>query len=180
MGPIRGRDTGVVQDIDICPEGTTIPGMPTLSTETDALDLIRRNGRGIVEINLKLRRLLESAPTPSPDRDRPAAFELQADLVEGLDRAIEEARRLAGGEGLVVGLDSLRRRLLESLAAGGVHPIRTEGRFRPRCHQVVATRPGVRPAEIAAVVRRGWGRRRGAGIELLRPALVVVGEPQQQ
>lgn len=140
-------------------------------------DLIRQNGRGLVEANLKLRRLLESrpeAPPPAPDRDQD--FELLADLVEGLDRAIGECRRApARAEGVAVGLEVLRRRILEALAARGILPVKAEGAFRSQAHRVVSTVPGAPPGRIVSVVRRGWARRSEGRVALVRPALVVVG-----
>jgi molecular chaperone GrpE len=100
--------------------------------------------------------------------------------VDNLDRAIDHVSRSEGGdfEGLLQGVDLVRRELLSALAKHGVTEIEAEGQpFDPALHEAMAQRPDEKVAEntVIEVLQKGYQLRD----RLLRPAMVVVAAAPQ-
>ncbi len=102
--------------------------------------------------------------------------------VDNLDRAIDHARNSKGAdlEGLLQGVELVRRELLGVLAQHGVSEIETDGQpFDPAVHESMAraTDASVPENTIVQVVQKGyrlWDR-------LVRPARVIVStEPEPE
>lgn len=95
--------------------------------------------------------------------------------VDNLDRAIEHARRNDGGdfEGMLQGVDLVRRELLGALAKYGLSEVEAEGvAFDPNVHEALAQveNDEVAPGTIVEVLQKGYRLRD----RLLRPTRVVV------
>ena len=149
-------------------------------------DPLQELGRGVSQLHLKLSRIQERL-----DALRVAAApqdgELDAllDLVDAVESALERRPRGARGwfrrapssddlwRGLAIAAAEARERLRRS----GIEPAPVEGPFDPRLHRVVEVVP-VRAdraaGALAATHRRGWLRRRGAELDVLRTAQVSV------
>jgi len=95
--------------------------------------------------------------------------------VDNLERAIAHAEGNAGGDlqGLLQGVELVRRELLAVLAKHGVSEIDTsQGTFDPAFHEAMAQvpDPSVPPNSIVEVLEKGYRLRD----RMLRPARVVV------
>ena len=95
--------------------------------------------------------------------------------VDNLDRAIDHARRSGGGdlEGLLQGVELVRRELLQALGKHGVTAIEATGRpFDPALHEAMAQAPddSVAPNTVIEELQKGYLLRD----RLLRPARVIV------
>ena len=95
--------------------------------------------------------------------------------VDNLDRAIEHARQSGGAdlEGLLQGVDLVRRELFGVLAKYGVIEIEAQGKpFDPAMHEAMAQAPDASVPEntVVQVFQKGYALRN----RLLRPAQVVV------
>jgi molecular chaperone GrpE len=96
-------------------------------------------------------------------------------VVDNLERAIEHASASSGAdfEGMVQGVELVRRELLAVLAKHGVSPIEAEGEvFDPNLHEALAQMEDDRvPAgRIGRMLQKGYRLRD----RLLRPARVMV------
>ena len=96
-------------------------------------------------------------------------------VVDNLDRAIEHASASSGAdfEGMLQGVELVRRELLAVLAKHGVSPIEAEGEgFDPNIHEALAQTADERiPAgRVARMLQKGYRLRD----RLLRPARVMV------
>jgi molecular chaperone GrpE len=96
-------------------------------------------------------------------------------VVDNLERAIEHARASSGGdfEGMLQGVELVRRELLAALAKHGVGTIEAEGEvFDPNLHEALAQveDPKVPAGRVARVLQKGYRLRD----RLLRPARVLV------
>lgn len=175
--------------------------------KTQSLEkLVRTNGRGLVQINVKLSEILEklkpeaqesSAPPPSSV----SKFELLSDLVEGLDRAIAalefepmgppttpgiwgrifgnnkiEGRTSEAQNPVLQGLESLRQRIINDLYDDGITLISNTGLFNADHHCVIGTTDKKPKGVIAETSRRGYLQIQGEETKLLRPSLVIVGQ----
>lgn len=95
--------------------------------------------------------------------------------VDNLDRAINHVRRSEGGdfEGLLQGVELVRRELLATLAKHSVNEIPAAGEsFDPTLHEAMAQRPDASVAAntVVEVLQKGYQLRD----RLLRPARVIV------
>jgi molecular chaperone GrpE len=96
-------------------------------------------------------------------------------VVDNLERAIEHAQASSGAdfEGMLQGVELVRRELLGALAKHGVSPIEAEGEvFDPNLHEALAQMEDERvPAgRVGRVLQKGYRLRD----RLLRPARVMV------
>ena len=96
-------------------------------------------------------------------------------VVDNLDRAIEHASASSGAdfEGMLQGVELVRRELLAVLVKHGVGTIEAEGEaFDPNVHEALAQveDPKVPAGRVARVLQRGYRLRD----RLLRPARVLV------
>lgn len=98
------------------------------------------------------------------------------DVIDNLDRALETARRQAGAESLLQGVELVRRQFLLKLETYGVTRLDSLGeRFDPSRHEAVTTVQTAEPAQdgvITGVIAPGYL----IGGELLRPAQVAVAQ----
>ena len=153
---------------------------------------LRSIGKGVVQANLRLARVLEVLESSAPTSGATTITDLSGplfDLVDALDAALAgrsglpARRRLFGllppqlapadpvREGLRVALD----RAVEQLGQLGVYPVQAEGPVDPRRHRVVGRVPVTeqgRAGEIAALRSRGWRVGEGDRERVLRPACV--------
>lgn len=95
--------------------------------------------------------------------------------VDNLDRAIDHARRSDGGdlEGLLQGVELVRRELVTALGKHGVVAIEAMGRpFDPALHEAMAQAPddSVAPNTVIEELQRGYVLRD----RLVRPSRVIV------
>ncbi len=96
-------------------------------------------------------------------------------VVDNLERAIEHAEASSGAdfEGMLQGVELVRRELLGALAKHGVEGIEAEGEaFDPNVHEALAQveEPNVEAGRVARVLQKGYRLRD----RLLRPARVMV------
>jgi molecular chaperone GrpE len=96
-------------------------------------------------------------------------------VVDNLERAIEHASASSGAdfEGMLQGVDLVRRELLAVLTKHGVEGIEAEGEaFDPNVHEALAQveEPSVEAGRVARVLEKGYRLRD----RLLRPARVMV------
>jgi molecular chaperone GrpE len=103
------------------------------------------------------------------------------DVVDNLDRAIESAKQspspdpsTSSGQGLLQGVEMVRRQFLAKLEGFGVTRIESEDqRFDPAVHEAISTVPAPTPDHdgmVVGVVRHGYR----IGEDVLRPASVAV------
>ncbi|MBW2500665.1 MAG: nucleotide exchange factor GrpE [Deltaproteobacteria bacterium] len=101
------------------------------------------------------------------------------EAVDNLDRAIEHASRAGGDfEGMLQGVELVRRDLLGALAKHGVNGIEAEGAaFDPNLHEAMAQEEDdtVQPGTVVRVFQKGYQLRD----RLLRPARVVVSKKSE-
>jgi molecular chaperone GrpE len=99
------------------------------------------------------------------------------EVVDNLDRAIDSAQR-AAGDPLLQGVEMVRQQFLAKLEGFGVKRIDSQGAmFDPRLHEAVTTVDAQGPdtdGRIVGVIAHGYR----IGDEVLRPALVAVGQLQ--
>jgi molecular chaperone GrpE len=96
-------------------------------------------------------------------------------VVDNLERAIEHASASAGAdfEGMLQGVELVRRELLGVLAKHGVEPIEAEGEvFDPNLHEALGQMEDekVPAGQVARMLQKGYRLRD----RLLRPARVMV------
>lgn len=99
--------------------------------------------------------------------------------VDNLDRAIEHARESAELEGLLQGVELVRRELLTALAKHGVTPVDALGKpFDPSLHEALSQVPdgSVAPNTVVQELQKGYQLRD----RLLRPTRVVVSRTPDQ
>jgi molecular chaperone GrpE len=102
--------------------------------------------------------------------------------VDNLDRAIDHAQKSEDGDldGLLQGVDLVRRDFLTALARNGVAPIEAVGEtFDPALHEAVAQAPdaSVAPNTVTEELQKGYLLRD----RLLRPSRVIVSrEPDEE
>jgi molecular chaperone GrpE (heat shock protein) len=129
---------------------------------------LSRLGRGMVQMNLRLGRvlsLLESRDPPGTAGSLAALL----DLIDGVDQSL---RALPPGD-VATGLGLALARALDALAEMGLQPI-GEGAFDPQLHHAVLAEPdAARAGQVARTLRRGW-QRDGDPPTVLRPAHVAV------
>jgi molecular chaperone GrpE len=96
------------------------------------------------------------------------------DVMDNLDRAVESAQGATAIDGLLHGVDMVRRQFLSRLEGYGISEIQALGQpFDPQQHEavsVVPTSPDQPDDAVVGIVRRGYR----IGDEVLRPALVAV------
>jgi molecular chaperone GrpE len=102
-------------------------------------------------------------------------------VVDNLERAIEHASASSGAdfEGLLQGVELVRRELLGALAKHGVEPIQAEGEvFDPNLHEALGQMEDdkVSAGHVSRVLQRGYLLRD----RLLRPARVMVSKGPAQ
>jgi molecular chaperone GrpE len=101
--------------------------------------------------------------------------------VDNLDRAIDHARRRDGADldGLLQGVELVRRELVAALVKHGVTAIEATGRpFDPALHEAMAQAPdaSVAPNTVIEELQRGYVLRD----RLLRPARVIVSRRSEE
>jgi molecular chaperone GrpE len=96
------------------------------------------------------------------------------DVVDNLDRAIESAQGTPSVDGLLHGVEMVRRQFLSRLEGYGISEIQAlDQPFDPQLHEavsVVTTSGDEAEDRVVGIVRRGYR----IGDEILRPALVAV------
>ncbi len=99
------------------------------------------------------------------------------DPLDNLERAIE-AGRAAGAEGIVAGLDMVKRHILDVLAKHGVESITAQGQvFDPNLHEAIAQEPTSDHPEGVVVAEFSKGYR--IRDRVLRPSKVSVAIPKR-
>jgi molecular chaperone GrpE (heat shock protein) len=154
-------------------------------------DQLASIGKGIVQINLRMNRVLEllERPTASDGGDRGGEREVLLDLLDALDRALDRAeprsgwwarlfaRRPADDLGLRSGIELARSRALARLRHLGIEAIDSSGSFDAELHEAIERLPvpeGARDGAIARTHRTGFVARDGGGRRVLRTAQVSV------
>lgn len=144
-------------------------------------------GKGIVQVNLRLNRVLELLERPAVvevGEEREVLF----DLLDALERALERpvarpgwwARllgRRADDAGTARGIEVARARALARLRGLGIATIDTSGRFDAEVHEAIERVPataGVVDGAIARTHRTGFVLGEGAARKVLRLAQVSV------
>jgi len=153
-------------------------------------DQIATIGKGLVQINLRLNRVIELLERPQKGAEEGGEQVILFDLLDAVGRAIERPAprrswlaRLSGAEppdeGLRRGLVVARDRAIEHLRRRGVEPIDTQGRFDPELHEALERVPSPAgsaelPGMIAATHRPGFVSGEGSERRVLRLAQVSV------
>lgn len=162
--------------------------MRVVDMSNDIQGQIQQLGRGLVQVNLRLNRVLELLEAERAPAGGGDLRDVLLDLVDALTLATTlPARRRRGafawllppapsGE-LEAGVRMARERALARLSDQGLLPVPAEGAFDAALHQVVDRRPTADPARhhtIATVHRPGWMEERAGERRVIRPALVSV------
>ncbi len=97
-------------------------------------------------------------------------------VLDDLDRALAAGRQRHNPEAVLSGVELVRKKFVDMLAAEGVRPMAVMGeRFDPERHDAEASVPVTDPAQhgrIVGVIRAGYA----LGDSILRPAGVAVGK----
>lgn len=157
-----------------------------------AADPLASIGKGIVQVNLRLNRVLELLERPggaaTGETGETGEREILFDLLDALERALERPPARMGWWSRVFGRDTadlgLRRgiaiargRALERLRHLAVETIDASGRFDAELHEAIERLPpppGVADGTIARIHRTGFITRHGGGRRVLRSAQVSV------
>lgn len=139
---------------------------------------LKQLGRGLVQLNLRVAKLVEQQPPPA---GQAGELEVLFDLVDSIDSTLRQpAPRgwwpFAAPVADLSGLRLARDQAVERLAALGVEQIPTSGRPDPLLHYVVELAPAGDPAlggNLARTHRSGW-LRPGDPPTVLRVAHVSV------
>jgi molecular chaperone GrpE len=122
------------------------------------------------EMRLRLRREI----TKDIERTRREILSELLEVVDNLERALDAAKRSASAEGLLQGVEMVRRQFLSKLEGLGVRPIESgDARFDPALHEAVSTVPAASPDQdgmVVGIIRQGYR----IGDDVLRPAAVAV------
>jgi molecular chaperone GrpE len=122
------------------------------------------------EMRLRLRREI----TKDIERTRREILSELLEVVDNLERALDAAKRSPSAEGLLQGVEMVRRQFLSKLEGLGVRPIESgDARFDPALHEAVSTVPAASPDQdgmVVGIVRQGYR----IGDDVLRPAAVAV------
>jgi molecular chaperone GrpE len=122
------------------------------------------------ESRLRLRREISK----DIERSRREILADLLDVVDNLDRAIDAAEKTRTPDGLLQGVEMVRRQFLSKLDSLGVKRIESEGaRFDPLRHEAVSTVPAATPEDdgrVVGIIRHGYT----IGEDVLRPASVAV------
>ncbi len=122
------------------------------------------------ESRLRLRREISK----EVERGRREILSDLLEVVDNLDRAIESAKKPAGAETLLQGVEMVRRQFLGKLEGLGVKRIDASGEaFDPTVHEAISTVPASSPEDdgrVVGIVRHGYR----IGEDVLRPAAVAV------
>lgn len=177
------------------------PTSPVPPPPRSAIDgQLRSIGKGVVQANLRLARVIEVLDTTAGiggEPARPDAMPALFDLIDALDAALSHAdglpvrRRLFGllppapraPDPAWRGLQIALSQAVEQLDRLGVRAVHDSGALDPRRHRVVGRIPCKDPEqgeEIAVVQARGWCTGDGDGERILRPACVQVWAPPVQ
>lgn len=152
-------------------------------------DQLASIGKGIVQINLRMNRVLELLERPAASDGDRGEREVLLDLLDALDRALDRteprrgwwarlfARRQADDLGLRSGIELARSRALARLRHLGIEAIDSSGSFDAELHEAIERLPapeGARDGTIARTHRTGFVARDGGGRRVLRTAQVSV------
>jgi molecular chaperone GrpE len=97
-------------------------------------------------------------------------------MVDDLDRALKTVDASLAGLTWVDGVRLIHRKFLAVLDMAGIEEINADGQtFDPAVHEAVAHQPG-EENKVIAVVQKGYK----LGDRVVRPAMVVVGNGEQQ
>jgi molecular chaperone GrpE len=122
------------------------------------------------EMRLRLRREIGK----DIERTRREILSELLEVVDNLDRALDAARRSPSADGLLQGVEMVRRQFLSKLEGLGVKPIEpADARFDPALHEAISTVPAASPDQdgmVVGVIRQGYR----IGDDVLRPAAVAV------
>jgi len=163
----------------------------------DANTQMKSIGKGIVQINLRLSRILEAVETAGSDlggdvggAGGSATLDVLLDLLDTVTRAtctpgLPVRRRwwqvlappAPHPDPRLAGVALAREHALARLASMGIEPIDSSGAFDPVIHQAVERRTTPKASlhgTIAAELRPGWIRVTGGAPVVIRPAQVTV------
>jgi len=119
---------------------------------------------------------IENASKKELERRMRSMLEGFLPVVDDLDRGIVAAKQIAESADVVIGLELVRRNMLQHLAALGVtHTPALGEAFDPQRHEAIALVPVSDPAQdgrVIDVMREGYA----IGEATLRPAGVAVGK----
>jgi molecular chaperone GrpE len=163
-------------------DGTTTSLKPTYVEELEQkvaekdkqiqeyLSKYRQASAEFEEMRLRLRREI----TKDIERTRREILSELLEVVDNLERALDAAKRSASAEGLLQGVEMVRRQFLSKLEGLGVRPIESgDARFDPALHEAVSTVPAASPDQdgmVVGIIRQGYR----IGDDVLRPAAVAV------
>jgi molecular chaperone GrpE len=130
----------------------------------------RDAAREFEDARLRLRREISK----DIERSRREILADLLDVVDNLDRAIDAAKQSPSLDGLLQGVDMVRRQFLAKLEGFGVTRIAVENEpFDPSLHEAIGTVPAAAAEEdgrVVGVIRHGYR----IGEDVLRPAAVAV------
>lgn len=96
------------------------------------------------------------------------------EVLDNLDRAVESGAKATSVEGVLTGVDMVRRQFIGKLEGLGVTRIEADAQpFDPTVHEAISTVPAQTPEQdgrVVGVIRQGYR----IGDEVLRPAAVAV------
>ncbi len=168
------------------------PAEPEIDPAATALETLEQEKKEAEDRLLRTQADFENFRKRSAQKHEEALHRGQENLVkdllsvvDNLERAIDHARESEDGDlqGLLQGVELVRRELLGALERFGVSPIEAEGAaFDPAFHEAMVQVPSaeVEPNTVVAVMESGYQLRD----RMLRPARVVVSkapdEPQPE
>jgi len=170
-------ETATQEQTEAAEEGEAAPAEAETTPEDPALELQQTQDR-LLRLQADFENFRRRALKERTEAHQYGHQNLVKDLlstVDNLDRAIDHAQKSEGGDldGLLQGVELVRRDLLAALAKNGVTPIKAVGEaFDPALHEAVAQAPddSVAPNTVTEELQKGYLLRD----RLVRPARVIV------
>jgi molecular chaperone GrpE len=176
-GPAEGAEGAAAGPAEGAGEAAPEPAEGEATSEDLALELKQAEDR-LLRLQADFENFRRRALKERTEAHQYGHQNLVKDLlstVDNLDRAIDHAQKSEDGDldGLLQGVELVRRDLLAALAKNGVMPIEAVGEaFDPALHEAVAQAPdaSVAPNTVTEEMQKGYLLRD----RLLRPSRVVV------
>jgi molecular chaperone GrpE len=160
-----------VPSVDEAAEATASPFEDAQKLADDRLDQLMRLKADFE--NFRKREIREK--TQIVERASMHIVERLLPVLDDLDRALLSATEHGTDDGVVRGVELVRKQLHDVLKQEGLELVETNGAFDPEHHEAVASVPSdVAEPTVLEVVRPGY-RLKG---KTIRPALVQVSVPQ--
>jgi molecular chaperone GrpE len=166
---------GEARDTEAARKPTYVEELEKQVAEKDALaqEFIAKYRQAASEFD-EARIRLKREIAKDVERARREVLSEVLEVLDNLDRAVESGAKATSVEGVLTGVDMVRRQFIGKLEGLGVTRIEADAQpFDPTVHEAISTVPAQTPAQAGRVV---GAIRQGTriGDEVLRPAAVAV------